>query len=103
MQAEEKDECSPCVNTPYHIGMFQLRGALQFSDQRIVTPLLIETFRCDKGYSRMVNIHPSLLPAFPGSQAYKQAFQYGSCLTGVTVHLVDVRVDDGPICAQEAF
>jgi phosphoribosylglycinamide formyltransferase-1 len=70
---------------------------------RIVTPLLIDSFRCDRGYSRMVNIHPSLLPAFPGVHAYGQAFQYGVKWTGVTVHLVENAVDSGPICAQEAF
>jgi phosphoribosylglycinamide formyltransferase-1 len=70
---------------------------------RIVTPLLIDSFRCDRGYSRMVNIHPSLLPAFPGVHSYAQAFQYGVKWTGATVHLVDYAVDGGPICAQKAF
>jgi phosphoribosylglycinamide formyltransferase-1 len=70
---------------------------------RILTPYLIDAFRCDKGYSRMVNIHPSLLPAFPGTHAYAQAFRYGVKITGVTVHLVEPVVDSGPICAQEAF
>jgi phosphoribosylglycinamide formyltransferase 1 len=70
---------------------------------RVVTPQLIETFRSDREYSRIVNIHPSLLPAFPGMNAYAQAFQYGVQMTGVTVHLVEAQVDSGPICAQEAF
>ena len=70
---------------------------------RIVTPLLIDAFRCARGYCRMVNIHPSLLPAFPGVDSYAQAFRYGVKWTGVTVHLVENAVDSGPICAQEAF
>jgi phosphoribosylglycinamide formyltransferase-1 len=70
---------------------------------RILTPYLIEAFRCERGYSRMVNIHPSLLPAFPGVRSYAQAFEYGVKWTGVTVHLVEATVDGGPICAQEAF
>ncbi len=51
---------------------------------------------------RIVNIHPSLLPAFPGVDALGQALQYGVKITGVTVHLVDRKVDHGPILAQQA-
>lgn len=49
---------------------------------------------------RAVNIHPSLLPAFPGKNAYEQAFKSGCKQTGVTVHLVSPVVDGGPILAQ---
>ncbi len=70
---------------------------------RVVTPRLIEAFRSDRGYSRIVNIHPSLLPAFPGVESYAQAFHHGVKITGSTVHLVEEQVDSGPICAQTAF
>ena len=51
---------------------------------------------------RVLNIHPSLLPAFPGLEAWRQALEYGVKVTGVTVHLVDQGVDTGPIVRQGA-
>jgi phosphoribosylglycinamide formyltransferase 1 len=51
---------------------------------------------------RIVNIHPSLLPAFPGLNAQQQALEHGVRITGATVHLVTSALDDGPIVAQAA-
>ena len=62
---------------------------------RIVTPVLLEAFP-----DRVVNVHPALLPAFPGVNAQRQALAYGVRVTGCTVHLVDAGTDTGPILAQ---
>jgi phosphoribosylglycinamide formyltransferase-1 len=52
---------------------------------------------------RLINVHPSLLPAFPGVRAIEQALDYGVKVSGVTVHFVDEGVDTGPVVLQEAF
>lgn len=52
--------------------------------------------------NRIINIHPALLPAFPGAHGVRDALAYGVAVTGVTVHFVDEHLDHGPIIAQEA-
>lgn len=69
---------------------------------RLMTPGFLYAFAGEYHY-RVVNIHPSLLPAFPGAHAYEDAFAYGVKLSGVTVHFVDEQVDHGPILLQECF
>ncbi|HYH27893.1 MAG TPA: phosphoribosylglycinamide formyltransferase [Actinomycetota bacterium] len=64
---------------------------------RILSPLMVRAFE-----GRMLNIHPSLLPSFPGAHAVRDALEWGAKVTGVTVHLVDEKVDHGPIVLQEA-
>ncbi|NMB41698.1 MAG: phosphoribosylglycinamide formyltransferase [Firmicutes bacterium] len=64
---------------------------------RLVSPLIINKFR-----GRIMNIHPSLLPSFPGLEGIKQALDYGVKVSGCTVHLVDEGLDTGPIILQES-
>ena len=53
--------------------------------------------------NKIINIHPSLLPAFPGANAYRQAYEKGVKIVGVTAHFVTPNLDEGPIIAQEAL
>ena len=64
---------------------------------RLLTPSFIQAFR-----NRILNIHPSLLPAFPGLDAQRQALEYGVKVSGCTVHFVDEGLDSGPIIMQAA-
>ncbi len=65
---------------------------------KVLGPAVIDAYR-----GRILNVHPSLLPAFPGSASVADALAWGVKVTGVTVHLVDEEVDHGPIVAQEAL
>jgi phosphoribosylglycinamide formyltransferase 1 len=64
----------------------------------LLTPAFIRRFA-----GRIVNVHPALLPAFPGLGAIEQALEHGVKVAGVTVHFVDEGVDSGPILLQESF
>lgn len=64
----------------------------------ILSPEFVRSFK-----NRIVNIHPSLLPSFPGKHGIEDAWRRGVKITGVTVHLVDEGVDTGPILAQQAL
>ncbi|AIQ11187.1 phosphoribosylglycinamide formyltransferase [Paenibacillus durus] len=75
------------------IGLIVLAGYM-----RLITPVLLSPYE-----GRIINIHPSLLPAFAGKDAIGQALAYGVKLTGVTVHFVDGGMDTGPVIAQRAL
>ena len=64
---------------------------------RLLSPAFVDAFP-----NRVLNIHPSLLPSFPGINAQQQAFDHGVKVTGVTVHIVDAHLDAGPIVMQAA-
>ena len=77
----------------YKIDLIVLAGYM-----RILGSCFIEKYRY-----RIINIHPALLPAFPGLNAQRQALQYGVKISGCTVHFVDEGVDSGPIILQKAI
>jgi len=62
---------------------------------RILSPQFVKKYK-----NRMINIHPALLPAFPGLNSQKQALEHGAKYSGCTVHFVDVEMDSGPIIIQ---
>jgi len=64
---------------------------------RVLGPSVVQAFD-----GRVLNVHPALLPAFPGADSVREALAWGVALTGATVHLVDEQVDHGPIVLQEA-
>ena len=76
----------------HHVELVLLAGFM-----RILTPQFINRFP-----TRIMNIHPALLPAFPGLDAQEQALRYGVKVSGATVHFVDEGMDSGPIILQEA-
>ena len=72
---------------------------------RLVTPAFLESFAPDprsRGCPRVMNVHPALLPSFPGLHAQRQALEYGVRFSGCTVHFVDAGTDTGPVIAQAA-
>ncbi len=94
---QHEQEVLNCL-AKYEVDFVVLAGYM-----RVLTPSFLQAFRHSAGYFRVINIHPSLLPAFPGANAYEDAFNYGVKVSGSTVHLVDEQVDHGPILAQAAF
>ena len=74
------------------VGLVCLAGYM-----RLLSPCFVEEFR-----GRVLNVHPSLLPAFPGLDAQRQAVEHGVRVSGCTVHFVDETLDGGPIVVQRA-
>ncbi len=91
-RVEHDADVAACLRT-HHVDLVCLAGYM-----RLLSPEFIAAFP-----NRIVNIHPSLLPAFPGLDAQKQAFDYGVKVTGCTVHFVDEHLDHGAIILQHAI
>jgi phosphoribosylglycinamide formyltransferase-1 len=89
---EEHDREIVAVLKQNHVDLICLAGYM-----RLLSPWFVQQFP-----RRILNIHPSLLPAFPGLEAQEQAFAYGVKLSGCTVHFVDEELDHGAIIVQKA-
>lgn len=87
---EEHEREIITVLRDYQVDLICLAGYM-----RLLSPCFIEAFR-----GKILNIHPSLLPAFPGLDAQRQALEHGVKMSGCTVHFVDETLDGGPIIAQ---
>lgn len=70
---------------------------------RVLTPYFIDRINTEPGKYKIMNIHPALLPAFPGTDGYGDTFKYGCKIGGCTVHYIDYGEDTGPIIGQKAF
>jgi len=70
---------------------------------RNLTPYFIDRINVTLGYPRIMNIHPALLPSFPGTDGYGETFRYGCKVGGCTVHFIDYGEDSGPIIGQKCF
>ena len=90
LQREEHDRLVVATLEERRVDLVCLAGYM-----RLLSPYFIQKFP-----QRILNIHPSLLPAFPGLEAQRQALEYGVKFTGCTVHFVDENLDAGPIVAQ---
>ncbi len=83
---------------PYNIDLLVLAGFM-----RTMTPYFIDRFCNSPSNPKIMNIHPALLPAFPGTDGYGDTFKYGCKVGGCTVHFIDYGEDTGPIIGQKAF
>jgi phosphoribosylglycinamide formyltransferase-1 len=82
----------------YPVDLLVLAGFM-----RNLTPYFIDRFNTDPDHPRIMNIHPALLPAFPGVDGYGDTYRYGCKVGGCTVHFIDYGEDSGPIIGQKSF
>ena len=99
LSSRDEHEQLVLAQLPTQVDWIALAGYM-----RLFTPGFVRRFYDERRkVSRIVNIHPSLLPSFPGVNGYGQAVRHGVKVTGATVHLVTEGLDDGPIVAQAAL
>ncbi|MBU2429698.1 MAG: phosphoribosylglycinamide formyltransferase, partial [Proteobacteria bacterium] len=86
-----------------HIRSYDMDLLVLAGFMRVLTPYFIDRINTVPGKYKIMNIHPALLPAFPGTDGYGDTFAYGCKIGGCTVHYVDYGEDTGPIIGQKAF
>jgi len=89
----EAEEKFLALTEEYHVDFIVLARFM-----KILSPNVVWRFK-----NKIINIHPSLLPSFPGAQAYRQAYEHGVKIAGVTAHFVSMHLDEGPIISQGSF
>ncbi len=110
LEALAKSAELPFIHVPWEDRAAAEREALHLLDEyeidfvvlarfmKILSPNFVWRFK-----NKIINIHPSLLPSFPGPQAYRQAYEQGVKIIGVSAHFVTMNLDEGPIIAQDCF
>ncbi|WP_321495781.1 phosphoribosylglycinamide formyltransferase [uncultured Desulfobacter sp.] len=86
-----------------HIESYDMDLLVLAGFMRVFTPYFIDRINTGEKGCRIMNIHPALLPAFPGTDGYGDTFRYGCKIGGCTVHFIDYGEDTGPIIGQKAF
>ena len=86
-----------------HIESYDMDLLVLAGFMRVFTPYFIDRINTADSGRRIMNIHPALLPAFPGTDGYGDTFRYGCKIGGCTVHFIDYGEDTGPIIGQKAF
>lgn len=86
-----------------HMALYPFDLLVLAGFMRIFTPYFIDRVNTDRSKPRIMNIHPALLPSFPGVDGYRDTFEYGCKIGGCTVHFVDYGEDTGPIIGQKSF
>ncbi|MFA6010179.1 MAG: phosphoribosylglycinamide formyltransferase [Desulfobacteraceae bacterium] len=90
-------------NLLQHINSYSFDLLVLAGFMRIFSPYFIDRINVDKTKPRIMNIHPALLPSFPGVDGYSDTFEHGCKVGGCTVHFVDYGEDTGPIIGQKSF
>ncbi len=86
-----------------HISFYEIDLLVLAGFMRVLTPYFIDRINTQPGKYKIMNIHPALLPSFPGTDGYGDTFRYGCKVGGCTVHWIDYGEDTGPIIGQKAF
>ena len=102
-EATTRGRLSAEIELLSHLQKYELDLLVLAGFMRQLTPYFITSFSPSDRLPKIMNIHPSLLPAFPGTDGYGDAFRYGCKVAGCTVHFVNEGLDAGPIIAQAAF